>query len=513
LSAGLIAALLLAGCSRTEAVSAAAPAMPAPPPSPARTVPIDAALQARIRARIDAALARAVSASRGMVDASGTSVAVHVREVGTQGELVAIDASRPMRPASNAKLVTSAAALVLLGADGAFTTGFETQAPAGSGVLRGDLVVRAGADPFYDAAAGGSVEGLLRPVVEALRARGIASIEGSVVLDELDYGPPAPARGWPDASQHWNEFCALSGGFSANAGCLTAVVRAGEAGAAARVELQPRGHGLVERLSVTTGGARSGLDVRVGAQGGRALVEGRIPRDVPEWTARFAAPDPVALFGGALLAALESGGIRVAGGVRRERMPLTGSWRTLARLRTRVLDVLAPINTDSNNACADQLFLLLGHAKGGAGTRVGGEAACREALALLGVPVEGYAQADGSGLSRENLVSAAQLTALLEAVLRLPEPAPRAFLDSLAAGGESGTLAGRMQDAVLAGRVRAKTGFIAGTSALAGYLDTQDGRRLAFSILVEYPAFDGLNTSCWKPMQDEICRELATADG
>jgi D-alanyl-D-alanine carboxypeptidase len=60
--------------------------------------------------------------------------------------------------------------------------------------------------------------------------------------------------------------------------------------------------------------------------------------------------------------------------------------------------------------------------------------------------------------------------------------------------------------------VRAKTGFIAGTSALSGLVETRSGRTLVFSILVEYPNSDGLNTACWKPMQDAICKLLATWD-
>jgi D-alanyl-D-alanine carboxypeptidase len=61
--------------------------------------------------------------------------------------------------------------------------------------------------------------------------------------------------------------------------------------------------------------------------------------------------------------------------------------------------------------------------------------------------------------------------------------------------------------------LRAKTGFINGTSALSGLVDTKNGRTLVFSILVQYPAQGGLNTSVWKPMQNEICRELARVGG
>jgi D-alanyl-D-alanine carboxypeptidase len=59
--------------------------------------------------------------------------------------------------------------------------------------------------------------------------------------------------------------------------------------------------------------------------------------------------------------------------------------------------------------------------------------------------------------------------------------------------------------------VRAKTGFIGGTSSLSGVVEALDGRAYVFSILVDYPRFDGLNTAVWKPMQDEICELLVGA--
>ena len=119
-------------------------------------------------------------------------------------------------------------------------------------------------------------------------------------------------------------------------------------------------------------------------------------------------------------------------------------------------------------------------------------------------------QTDGSGLSRDNRVSARQLGSLLTAVLDLDPNTAELYRDSLAVGGQSGTLAERFRGTPTAGRVHAKTGWIRGTSALGGFVDALDGRQLVFSILVEYPAAaGGLNTHCFKPMQDELVRILA----
>lgn len=480
---------------------------------PVRRVEIDAALTARIRSRIGDAESAASKETKGRVGPGSVAVAVHVRELGASGELVAIDADHSMRPASNLKLVTSSAALVLLGADFTFQTVLETNGSIDGGVLHGDLVARAAGDPLYERKGDGSVDAFLQPVLDGLEQRGIRRIEGALVLDELDFAAPAPAPGWPDGGQHGNEFCALSGGFSANAGCLTATVRAQRPGQEAEVQVEPRRNGLRRKGRVTTAGAKTQLDVRVEGRFGSAFVDGSIPAGVDSWSTRFAAADPVALFGHALLGAIQDRGIPVRDGWKREHAPLTGSWSEIARIETPIRSVFEAVNTDSNNACADHLLLVLGHAHGGGGTREGGAAAVALALARLGVPVDGLVQVDGSGLSRDNRVTARQITALVAAVLGLDPGTARTFVDSLAVAGETGTLDDRMDDPLLAGNVRAKTGFIAGTSALSGILETRDGRRLVFSILVEYPPADGLNKRLWKPMQNAICKELAGTDG
>jgi serine-type D-Ala-D-Ala carboxypeptidase/endopeptidase (penicillin-binding protein 4) len=466
----------------------------------------DAQLERQIERAIDSAKARARERAKGKLQAQDVRVAVHVRDVSCAGELVALESDRSMRPASNLKLVTSAAALVLLGADWKFETVFTSAGPVVGGQLGGDLVVHAAGDPLYQSESGGDVRALLEPVVRELRALGIQAVEGDLVLDEGSFAPPAPGPAWPAANQHWTEFCALAGGFSANAGCLTALVTPGAVGQAARVVVRPEHHGLPLELDVRTGAKRSTLDVRVGVQGGVVRVEGSIPAGIPTWKARFAAPDPVELFGNALRGALADGGIQLRGEVRRARLRPAVEARVLGRLWTPLVDMLVPINTHSNNACADQVFFALGRAVEGQGTRAGGGAAVARALERLGVPCAGFVQVDGSGLSRDDRVSARQISALLQAVSKLEPRTFQAFFESLASPAEDGTLDRRLS--TLAGHVRAKTGFIAGTSALSGFLETRAGRSLAFSILVEYPALDGLNTSCWKPMQDEICQAL-----
>lgn len=446
--------------------------------------------------------------SKNKVHAGNAAVAVCVRELGqpASGE-VDLGAGRSLMPASNMKLVTTAAALTLLGPQWEFQTRFEAAGPIVDGVLEGDLVVRAAGDPLFDPAADGAADSFFAPLLSELTSRGLTAIRGDIVLDEGAFADPAPAEQWPPPEQHSAEYCALPGGFSVNRGCVTASVSPTTAGALARIEVLPRGHGLEERFGVRTA-AGGKLVVHLGAQAGALVVSGSIPAGSDAYIASVAAPDPVLLFGRVLCAALTRHGIVLQGRLLRRRHSPGGE--TLFTLRTPLHTCLDEINADSTNAVADQLLLALGNELVGAGSREAGARATRDALETLGISSEGFEQFDGSGLSRGNRVSARQMVALLESVLRSDPRSAEIYLGSLAVSGEAGTLATRMRSGPAAGRVRAKTGFINGVSALSGYVQRDDGRTFVFSVLVNSPYVEGLNTNCWKRLQDELCELLAS---
>ena len=479
---------------------------------PARA-PVPAAEREALAQEVEGIVARwvkrAQAKSNGRTHAGNVEVAVHAIELGPrrEGVLTSRLADRALTPASNMKLVTTAAALTLLGPGWSFETPFEAAGPLEGGVLDGDLVVRAGGDPLADDLGSGRVEDRLDPVVEALRAAGLTRIGGDLVLDEEPYGEPSPAPGWPDASQHWDDYCALSGGFTVNGGVLTASLRA-TGGESLQVEVRPAPFGLRSNFGVRLG---SKNDVRVGATPSACTVKGQLPASAVEgWSASFSHPDPVDLFGSVLAARLARGGIELAGEVRHRRGAPAGEH--LATLTSPLEAVLVPINTHSTNGVADQVFLTLGAQVVGAGTRAGGMAATRRAFETLGVPTDGFVQADGSGLSRDNRVSARQIVALLESVQRMETATREAFFGSLAVAGQTGTLGDRLGGTAAEGRVFAKTGWIRGASSLSGLARTVDGREVLFSILVGYPRdAGGLNRDVFKPMQDELV--LALVEG
>jgi len=507
----LFAALIFGGslalwpgaAGEAEGVQAAAsPELEASEAQPRRNT-LSASLSDKVQGAIRAAKAAAAELGQGPND---SKVSVLVKELGVEGALVDLDADRSMRPASNMKLATTAAALALLGGESSFETTFWSSAPIKGDVLSGDLVVRAGGDPLYRHELKGAVAPLLEPVVGELIAAGVARIDGDLVLDLGSFSEAQPAPGWPSPSQHWKDYCALSSGFSANAGCVSVSVRPGAVSQPAAVEVFPRGHGASLEFDVETVGKGKQLDLRVVVRPDLIKVWGEIPIDVREFFERYAHPDPVGLFASALRHALSAGGVELGGAVRLERGAV--GERLLARLQTPVMSALAPINRDSNNSVADQLFLKLGADASGSGDREGAAFAASAFFESLGVSPEGYAQIDGSGLSKNNRITPRQLVSLLDAAVRRPGPSADAFMESLALAGQTGTLDDRMRGGVADSMVRAKTGFINGTSALSGIALTQDERFLVFSILVEYKARAGLNRSVWKPMQDRICEAI-----
>jgi len=169
-----------------------------PAASPRRGA-LDGRFAAIARRWIDEAARRSKNAAH----AGNVRVSVAAREVETGVELASLEADRSMRPASNMKLVTTAAALVLLGGGSQFRTPFEAHGPVEGGVLHGDLVVRAAGDPLCAADGDPRVEHRLGAVAREIRAAGVAVVEGDLVLDEGRFLEPGPGPAWPDASQHW----------------------------------------------------------------------------------------------------------------------------------------------------------------------------------------------------------------------------------------------------------------------------------------------------------------------
>jgi serine-type D-Ala-D-Ala carboxypeptidase/endopeptidase (penicillin-binding protein 4) len=188
--------------------------------------------------------------------------------------------------------------------------------------------------------------------------------------------------------------------------------------------------------------------------------------------------DPAQLAVKKLTLALRAAGIGIRGGVGRRAAPAVAT--PLASVRSPVMERLAEAtNVPSNNFFAETLIKLLGAHFGGAGSTAAGARVVERFARAQGAGVHAV---DGSGLTRGNRASPAQVVALLRAIHegRLADP----FIQGLAIAGSEGTVASRMESSAASGRCRTKTGTLTGVSALSGYCFNRSGRIMIFSILM-----------------------------
>jgi D-alanyl-D-alanine carboxypeptidase/D-alanyl-D-alanine-endopeptidase (penicillin-binding protein 4) len=154
-------------------------------------------------------------------------------------------------------------------------------------------------------------------------------------------------------------------------------------------------------------------------------------------------------------------------------------YNPLSSIRSKSLgEWVAVTNLKSNNFYADTLLY-----------HIGGSRSVQKTLTKLGVSPLSYHMADGSGLSRKNLVTPRALVKVLQAMD--DSPGKNAFFASLPVAGVSGTLKHRLQQKNLEGSVRAKTGTLKGVRSLSGYMQHPQYGPLAFSIIVNSPRQSG----------------------
>lgn len=388
--------------------------------------------------------------------------------------------------ASNEKLVTAAAALRALGPDYEFVTGIYAAGPVAEGALRGDLLVRGGGDPTiggrYDDEEG---MGILRRWARRLKERGIEAVTGDLVLDDRFFD-----RAWyhPDWSrrQAWKWYFPTTGALSLNDNCMMVTVRPGPApGEPAAVSAEPASAPVEFDVHCTTSGSRHVIWFERAPDSAVIKVGGNVRADSEGYSHRVTVPNPTRYFGAAFAQALREEGVDLEGRPRAaqsgEAIDYEHAERLLSR-RTPLVPVLRTMLRRSHNHYAEQVMKTIGAESSGRGTWPAGAERAGRMLSEMGFRETHYHLSDGSGLSRENELPPALLTAIL---VKMHGAAQReVFRGLLARAGRDGTLRNRLEEPPYAENVRAKTGYLNGVGALSGYARTRSGIEVAFSILV-----------------------------
>jgi D-alanyl-D-alanine carboxypeptidase/D-alanyl-D-alanine-endopeptidase (penicillin-binding protein 4) len=389
-------------------------------------------------------------------------------------------------PASNLKVLTAMAVLDGLGADFEFRTVFRLRS--------GRLAVEASGDPNLISDTVHAPEVVFGAVAAGLQQLGVTSI-GGIDLDAGTFtGPSRPAT-WPQ-DQLYTYYCAPTGPFVLEQGTLAVAIEAAAQAAEASVRLAAPPadvplRGSIEIIGKSKDAAYGALDL-----GDAVRVNGRFPRSSPPVTIRSAVRDPARWYEAALRKSLADAGIAIGEAAE------VGD-RVVYEHRSNLEQAVLRMLEDSSNFDAEQCVRVLGAKIRNDGSLAGGLAAMKAQLEKrLGTVPAGVVIVDGSGLSRENLVTPGLLVVALYASHGGPGGA--VLRECLPVAGASGTLSDRFTGTNLVGRVRGKTGWIRGASSLSGVVERADGGVRWFSILMNYDRRkNGLNKDL-KALQEKI---------
>lgn len=436
---------------------------------------------ATVKRRIEAVTSRSAFASGWW--------GVDVRSLRTGRVLYASNAHRNFVPASTLKLVTTAAVLDALGPDARLRTTVETAGRLDAfGRVLGDVYLVGRGDPNLSGRfAGGRPTAPLEGLADRLQAAGVRRIEGRLVGHDGYFTGPRRGERWGWADLVWCYGAEISA-LSFNDNCAQLTVSPGErAGDPVRMDRSPATRHYRVASSATTSPAGLPEQLRLERDLGTNLIRltGSVPLGGAPWEGSVAVEDPALYAATVFGELLEARGIRIGGTVETGGGPLPAGLRVLAAHESPPLaQMLEAINKPSQNLHAEMMLRLLGARVKGEGSDEAGLEAVGDFLKRQRVNTATWSLHDGSGLSRTNLVTPQGLADLLVAMDRHPHRA--AFAASLPVAGVDGTLASRMLRTAAEGRVRAKTGTLTQVNALAGYVTTAAGDRLAFAVVLNH---------------------------
>ena len=430
------------------------------------------------------------------------------------------NAHRKFVPASNQKLLVTATAISLLGADYRYRTSVWATGPVRGGTVEGDLVLVGSGDPSFSDRYWTSGAAALGALADSIRAAGVAHVTGSLLFDLSAWDSATVGPTWEVEDLRY-AYGATGGAFAVDEGQLEVVVRGGPAvGEPAELEWAPKGIDGFVQSDVVTAPPESRTRIRADylPESRRLVLNGVVEGGTVD-TVSFALRDPVGQSMALFARALERSGVRVKHGWRAKWTPgafvggecVSGSVvRCGGATRVAVIEsppmseLIAGILEPSQNWMTEQLIRTLGAERGEGGSWSAGVDVVEGFLTKgVGVDTLDLSMRDGSGLSAYNLVTPRAVVRILQH-MRAGRHA-QAFQSALASPGEDdSTLERRLTE--LRGRLFAKTGTISNVNSLSGYLVRDDGTDVIFSVLTNG---SGLSSSLVRAGIDEIILTLA----
>ena len=449
-------------------------------------------------------------------------IGVKVVSLETGRVLFEQNANKLLRPASNMKLYTVAAALDRLSPDYRFVTSVYAPAkPDVNGVVQGNLTIYGRGDPSIAARFnnGNYFKGI-QDLAERIVAAGVKRVEGDLVGDETYFTGPQYGAGWEWEDLQWWYGAEVSA-LTVNDNALDLSVKPGaQVGAPAVITTGPPDPLLTISNRVVTGarGTRRNLSVHRGLGGDELEVSGSIALDDRGYTSGIGISRPALLFAYLLRSSLAERGVIITGKTRTIAQPISvhsvingppvSTMVEVASLQSPPFSLIAAQTMKpSQNLYTELILRTLGKVSpvpltATNANRTSEEAGLEVVKAFLrdaGIVPATLVLSDGSGLSRNDMITPEATIQLLTYMYR--HRYATAWRDSLPIAGVDGTLRNRLKGTPAANNLRAKTGSLSSASSLSGYVRDAAGDDLAFSIIVNnYPQDAEVRSGCIDPI-------------
>ncbi len=407
------------------------------------------------------------------------AMSAYVTDVNSPRPLLGHQEQTSRVPASVMKLITSYAALGILGPNYRWPFDVMTNGVVRNGTLQGDLILKGYGSPEFNQAD-------LRKVLQGIRHKGIRNVNGRVVFDN-SYFSVNNLPSFDGKSQ--SAYNAQPDALLYNERISSFQVRA--RGKRVHVSTTTPTHNMkiVNRMRKVRRGCRPRIGVS--RQGAQTVVtfSGKFSSRCGTRTYSRVISRPADMIYGAMKAMWK----RDVGGTLRTQFVMgraPANARPLLRTHSRTLaQILPTIDKDSNNVMARQVMLTIGARVKGQGTQRAGANAIGEWLVSRGLNFPELRIENGSGLSRHARITARHVGDLLVDAYR--SPYRNILMQSLAVAGVDGTMKRRLKSSRVRGRGFFKTGTLRDVRSIAGYVKAADGKTYAMAILHNDPRARG----------------------
>lgn len=415
------------------------------------------------------------------------NVGVYVLNLTTGKTLYEHRSNFVIPPASTQKIVTTSAALELLGQDFTFCTYLETEGEMVNGVLQGNLYIRGTGDPTLGSSKVGDPYFLTR-WVQALKRKGITQIKGNIIADAsfFDLDAINPRWVWEDIG---NYYAAGVYALPYMDNTLNYQLSSTTIGQKATViKTIPQIDGLViDNHILCTNVNFDGAVVHGIPYDNKRYLSGRIPANQGVFGLKGDIPNPPLLLAQHFKKQLQKEGITVSGVATYITEHDNTARTTLYEHYSEPLsEILKEINQNSNNLYAEQLFRYLGSKMGTPCTIANSVSMIQNCWRNRGVNLQSSFIMDGCGLAPQDAISAQSLVNILTYMYKGKNS--KVFIESFPVAGQSGTLKGFLRKTELEGNVQAKSGTTSRIKSYAGYMTAANGDVLVFAVIVNNAA-------------------------